>query len=303
MSLIYLYSYKLPVQMVLFDPKVRNNNMPSVNYAVKVYKNNFNTVEFVVRTNDRKPVKLIDCQLMVTIKNVNSDTVVLEKAVKVTDELNGRAQLALTPDNTRNWPVGGYSYNISIKRPNHPGSEFLYVDIDNNATGSFDLYDSVSGTLIPATTLMAHELTPITTDWDEMSLNLISGAIAAHNQVGNDSGLFSIAVYQNQWSGTFGVQGSLSNLAPTDRSWFDITFADGTTSFLFDGTIVSPTPFNFAINTRWIRFVFVPSLDTKSLWPSMASQVTGVGADYDTHGDEWMENKPGTITKIIYKLS
>jgi len=288
--------------MVLFDPQVRNVNMPTVNYQTKVYKNSFQTIDFVIRTNDRKPVKLVDCYLTATVKNVNSNTVVLDKAVKVVDEPNGRAQLLITPDDTRNWPIGGYIYSVSIKRPNSPGSEFLYVDIDNNAQGTFDLYDSVAGTLIPAITLKATELTPITVDWDEMNMNLISGAIPAHNQVGNENGLFSIAVYQNTWIGSFKVQGSLSNLAPTDKSWFDIP----STIFYFDGAISSPTPFNFNISTRWIRFVFAPKMNfTTSLWPGMASQVSGITTqNYDgLQSEVSAENKPGTLIKIVYKIS
>ena len=274
MSVVYLYSYKLPVQLMMTDYRGGNNNMPTVNYSVTVYRNNFNTIEFVVRNNDRKPVKLVDCQLNVIIKNTSSGTVVLEKAAFLTDETKGRAQLLLTPDNTRNWPIGGYEYNIQVKKPDSPSHEFLYFDVNNNATGTFELRDSVGGSLIPAQTMLASQLTPITTDWDEMNLVLTSGAIPANNQVGNNAGLFSVVVYQHNWKGSFRVQGSLENLAPTERSWFDIELFPGIVRHQFDGTVTSPVCFNFSLNVRWIRFRATPE-----------------------------PVNIGTLNKIIYKIS
>lgn len=248
--------------------------MPSVNYNIKVYKNNYNAIDFVVRNNDRKPVQLINSQLSVVIRNASTRTVVMEKAVVVTDEIKGRAQLVLAPDDTRNWPVGGYEYNIQVVHPNSPAPEFLYLDIANNATGTFQVLESVGGNLIPAQTFLASQFTPVTNDWDAMILTLISGAIPANNQVGNNAGLFSVVVYQQHWKGKFKVQGSLENLAPNEASWFDIPISFDGEVFYFNGSISSPTCFNFAMNLRWIRFVAIP--DSVNL---------------------------GTLDKIIYKIS
>jgi hypothetical protein len=257
MSLIYLYSYRLPVQLSMTNHQAPNYNRPMINYNTKIYKNNYNIIDFVVRNNDRRPVKLVDCQLSVVIEHAATQTVVLEKACQIVDEVKGRAQVVLTSNDTSNWSLGGYRYQVKITRP-YQSQEFLYTDINNSTIGNFDLYDSVGGTLIPAKTMKGSELTPFTVDWDEMKSWLVSGAIPAENSVGNNTGLFTIALYQTQWQGRFKIQASLENLAPTERSWFTVELSPGEREIVFDGTGPTLSSYTFSLNCRWIRFVFVP---------------------------------------------
>jgi hypothetical protein len=228
-----------------------------INYNTKIYKNNYNIIDFVVRNNDRRPVKLVDCQLSIVIEHAATQALVLEKACVVTDELKGRAQVVLTSDETSNWSLGGYRYQVKIIRP-YQNQEMLYTDINNSTIGNFDLYESVGGTLIPSVTLLGSQLTPVTVDWDEMQEWIISGAIKAENSVGNNTGLFTVAFYQTDWMGTLRIQGSLENLAPTQRSWFYIDLTPGVTEDYYDGTEKELRSYTFSINCRWIRFVCIP---------------------------------------------
>jgi len=273
MSLIYLYSYRLPVQLSMTDHRAPNYNRPMINYNTKIYKNNYNIIDFVVRNNDRRPVKLVDCQLSIVIEHAATQTIVLEKACIITDEIKGRAQVALTSSDTANWSLGGYRYQVKITRP-YQNQEMLYTDINNSTIGDFDLFDSVGGTFIPSVVLKGSELSPITIDWDEMKEWLLSGAIRAENSVGNNTGLFSVALYQTQWMGTFRIQASLENLAPTERSWFYVDLQPGADQDYFDGLNNSLRSYTFSVNCRWIRFVCIPDPVNQ-----------------------------GTIDKILYKIS
>lgn len=273
MSLIYLYTYNLPVQLFLTDHQSPlTYSRPMYTYNTKVYKNNDNIIEFVVRNNDRVPVRLIGATMSIVIQHVATQTVVIEKNLEITDEVNGRAQVTLTADDIRNWSLGSYQYNVRINR--NKGKELLYLDINNNTFGTFDLYEGIGGTLIPAQTILGSQLTNVTPDWDNPHPSFVSGAMDATNDSGNQRGLFSIVIYQTNWMGTFKVQGSLQNLAPTDVSWFDIDLYPGINSQLFDGTSNSCVGISFAINVRWVRFVVDPDV-----------------------------NNLGTFDKIIYKIS
>jgi hypothetical protein len=273
MSLIYLYSYKLPVQLSMSDHQVTNYNRPMINYNTKVYKNNFNNIEFVIRNNDRRPVRLLDAQLSILIEHSATKTLVLEKACTVTDEVKGRARVVLSPDDVASWALGGYNYMVKLVRP-YQTQEFLYTDINNNAYGNFELFDSVGGTFVPAETLLGTELTPITVDLDQRQTHFISGAIPAENKVGNSTGLFTVALYQTQWEGRFRVQASLANLAPTERSWFTMELQPGVIEDRYDGTVEGLRSYSFTLNCRWIRFVCIPDPINR-----------------------------GTIDKIVYKIS
>jgi hypothetical protein len=215
----------------------------------------------------------VDCQLSIVIEHAATQTIVLEKSCTVTDELKGRAQVVLSSNDTSNWSLGGYRYQVKITRP-YQNQEMLYTDINNSTIGDFDLYDSVGGTFIPSVTLKGSELTPITVDWDEMKEWLVSGAIRAENSVGNNTGLFSVAFYQTNWQGYFKIQASLENLAPVERSWFYVDLSPGVTEDYYDSTTTSLRSYTFAINCRWIRFVCIPDPINR-----------------------------GTIDKILYKIS
>jgi hypothetical protein len=260
MSVIYLYSYKLPIQLSETNRGAPNYNRPMYNYNIKLYKNNHNVIDFVVRNNDRKPVTLFDARLTVVIQNALSGQVVLEKAACVTNEREGRAQVSITASETEMWDLGGYFYNVKIARPNK-GQEFLYVDLTDNAVGSFELLPPVGGLLVPSQSLDSSQFTPISENWLDKDTWFSTGAFPSANQVGVNNGTFSVAVYHDQFKGSFRAQASLQNLAPTEKSWFDMPLLVGQNQIQILPATPSPRAFVFVMNVRWIRFQYRPDID------------------------------------------
>ncbi len=259
MSLVYLYQYKLPVQLSMTNHGAPNLSRPMYNYAVKIYKNTYNTIDFVVRNNDKKPVRLIDCKIMVLVQNVQTGQLVMEKQALVTDEIKGRAQLTITPSETENWLLGGYAYQVQLTLPGQR-QEFLFQDVQNDTVGTFELLPAVGAELVPAQVITWDQFTPQIIDWDMQTTQWKSGALAAQSPVGNKTGFYSVALYMNKWKGTFRTEASLENLAPTDKSWFPVYLHD-----LTDLPIEPDQPavqvFNFQLNAQWIRFLFTPHVE------------------------------------------
>lgn len=262
MSLVYLYSYNLPVQLSETNHGAPNYSRPMYNYNIKVYKNNHNTIDFVVRNNDRKPVKLIDCVFNVVIQNVQTGQTVLEKTASITDEIKGQAQLRLLPDDTHNWQLGNYRFSASLVRPG-AGGQFLYVDIANNVAGMFELLPSIGKELVPSVSVLFDEFTPFMRDRDVDSTAYQTGALRARTPTGAASSFYSIAVYAQQWSGMFQVQASLQNLAPNDDSWFTVDLLPNQPVIHFDPGMPDIVPFNFQLNAQWLRFLAQPNLDNQ----------------------------------------
>lgn len=273
MSLVYLYSHKLPVQLSRTNHLAPNYNRPMYNYNVKVYKNNYNSVDFVVRDNDRKPVALLDCTVSVIVQNVETGQSVLEKTAPVTDEIRGRARLIITASETENWLLGGYVFNVRLSRPGG-GQEFLYTDTNNSTVGMFELLPAVGGELVPSVTIPQSEFTPVSLDLDSYETWYHTGALAAYNSVGSRTGYFTAVVYTDQWQGWLKIQGSLSNLAPTDKSWFDVEVQPGQTQLVFDGSHSQPLGINFATNVQWIRFVYKTHINNVGKFLRVAYKIT-----------------------------
>lgn len=261
MSLVYLYQYKLPVQLSMTNHGAPNLSRPMYNYAVKVYKNVYNTIDFVVRNNDKKPVRLIDSKIQVIIQNVQTGQLVLEKQAEITDEIKGRAQLKITPSETENWLLGGYEYQVQLILPGQR-QEFLYQDVQNQTVGNFDLLPAVGAELVPAQVIQWDQFTPEIIDWDMQVTQYKSGALAARSPVGNKTGFYSVALYTQGWRGSFRIEASLENLSPTDKSWFVVYVGNQA-----DIPILPDQPpvqvFNFSLNAQWIRFLFLPHVENQ----------------------------------------
>lgn len=255
MSVVYLYSYQLPVALSDTRGISPNWNRPMQQYPTNIYKNNNNLIHFVVRNNDRKPVRLVDCRLTVVIQNTTTLETVLEKSAQVTDEIKGRAQLVINSSETQNWPLGGYKFGVKIHRPNTP-EEMLYVDVNNAVAGELTLLPSVGGDLVSAQVITQEQFTSEIIDWDSQESRNYSGAFPAENQVGSNTGQFTIVVYQQLWQGWFEVQISLSNLAPEPTAWTTINLEPMQTHAYWNGESQEPRAFNFVVNARWIRFVY-----------------------------------------------
>jgi hypothetical protein len=273
MTLIYLYSYQLPVQLSETNHGAPNYNRPMYNYNIKLYKNNHNTIDFVVRNNDRKPVRLVDCRVEVIVQNSLDNQVVLEKQACVTDEIKGRAQLVISASETENWPLGSYYYNVKLTRPNQ-NQEFLFVDIADNATASFELLPAVGGILVPSNTIRGEQFTPITFDWDTNTTYQTSGAMPAVNSVGVDTGFYTVAIYTTGYHGRFKLQASLQNLAPVEKSWFDVELMPGVKEIAIEPTSASPQAFNFTLDAQWIRFLYIDEIDNLGSFDKVVYKIT-----------------------------
>lgn len=254
MSVVYLYSYVLPVALTDIRLGSPNWNRAMQQYPTLIYKNNHNLIHFVVRNNDRKPVKLVDCVLDVVIQNTSTLETVLEKRAQITDEVKGRATLSITSSETQNWNLGGYKFQVKITRPGQH-QEFLYQDMYNQVAGELTLLPGVGGELQPSGMIRVDEFHTQIVDWDTQESRRFSGAIWAENQVGQNTGLFTVVIYSHMWQGRVQVQASLNNLSPEDQAWFPVEVKPGKTELIFDGSHSQPLAITFATNARWIRFV------------------------------------------------
>jgi hypothetical protein len=255
MSVVYLYSYQLPVALSETRGIAPNWNRPMQQYPTNIYKNNNNIVHFVVRNNDRKPVKLVDCVLDVVIQNTTTLETVLEKRACITDEIKGRAELVITSSETQNWSLGGYKFMVKINRPGKH-QEMLFVDVNNQTAGELTLLPSVGGEIMPAQTILSTQFTSETVDWDTQTSRNVSGAIPTFDLVGGSTGMITVVLYSQQWRGYFQVQASLSNLAPEPSAWFTVELKPHQPQVESLGDHSQPQVFNFVTNARWLRFVW-----------------------------------------------
>lgn len=266
MPTVYLFKFPEYVQLVKWDAYAPNINWPMIQYDTKIFKGVTNNIDFVIRNNDRKPIKLVDYQLEAQIQAVNAPSnsqgflpeVSLIKPIKIIDELAGKARLELTQDDIQHWSPGYYRYVIQITS-GQGSTEYLYTDVNKNAFGSFELKEGVVSSLAPPITIDSTQFTPTPIDaW--YGIAYVSGGVMGDAQSGRANGTHTISVYQSKFQGRFYIQASLNPEPPLPAEWFNVALDPKTEYYQFndENNVESPVLFNFTMNAYWIRFIYQP---------------------------------------------
>lgn len=296
MTLVNLFSYKEYIQLVQVERNVQLVNWPMIQYDTKVYQGVTNTLDFVVRNNERRPISLVQVSLEAVISNQLTAEIVLTKAVEVTVPLEGKARLVLEPGELEDWPAGYYDYSIQTVNPNDQRF-LLFTDINKSTTGYFELFPGVIGGISKPTEILAAQFTqtPIGNNNDIM---YVSGAYPGDAQSQKANGQHTVAVYQTKWLGKFWIQASLSNESPLPSEWFYIPLTTGADPmYTFDSTNnggAQPTLFNFSGNYYWVRFGFIP------IWSPLAG-TNGEYSPVNLNEYATLVVNDGVFHKVLYK--
>ena len=260
MPTVFLYDFKEYVQLLQFNGNPQLVNWPMTIYDTKLYKGVTNTIDFVIRNNERRPINLVGLSLQATIQSQLTGEIVLTKIVEVTVAIQGKAQLTLDPGDVEDLPSGYYNYAIQNTDINGI-SQLYYTDINQTSAGSFELFDGILRTMLPAIDIENFQFTktPLGNNDDVM---FVTGAFPGDAQTQRANGMHTVAVYQSRFIGKFFIQASLSNNSPLPSEWFFIPLETGPDPmYTFDSTNNSgpgPTLFNFDLNAYWVRFGYIP---------------------------------------------
>jgi hypothetical protein len=260
MSTVFLFAFREYVQLVQTNGNPSYINWPMITYDTKVYKGVTNTIDFVVRNNERRPINLNGLELQATIQNQANGEILLTKTVNTLVALQGKAQLILDPGDIEDWPANYYDYVIQATDVNGIQT-LMYTDLNKDTTGTFQLFDGVLRTQLPATEILQPQFTqtPLGNNDDIMYL---TGAYPGDAQSQRANGMHTVAVYQTKWYGKFFIQASLTVDSPLPNEWFYVPLAVGQDPmYTFDSSNnqgPGPTLFNFSGNYYWVRFGYIP---------------------------------------------
>jgi hypothetical protein len=265
MATVYLYRYREYVQLVQADRSAPNINMPMIIYDTKVYKGVTNTIEFVIRNNDRKPISLVGYSITAQIRRVDntsnakvSPEVLMEKALVPIDETAGKYKMILDPEDVEDWSTGYYRFNIRTVDVNGR-IELLYTDINKSTWSAFELIEGIASSMMPAIEISADRFTP-TPIGERPNIIWRSGALPGDSQAQRASGTHTFAVYTDDWLGKIWVEGSLSNEPPQERDWFYVPLSFNSDHFEYTSDTGSNIKLiNFTMNLYWVRFSFQES--------------------------------------------
>jgi len=279
-----LFLFREYVQLCLTEGNAKNINLPMIQYNTKIYKGVSNTIDFIVRNNDRTPVNLVGYQIEAVIQRVSQPEVLIEKSVVALDETAGKATLILTYGEIEDWLAGFYRYAIRLTDVNGR-TRYLYTDVNRSTYGDFELIEGMSSGLIPAMQILAKDFTPY--PHGQYYQNVWStGALIGDSQENQSNGMHTIVAYTTNFTGEFWIQASLSTNAPQEMDWFDVPMTN--TSYpLIRNVYPVDTPYHFYYRIDWNPSIQVYNFTGNYYWARAL-----------------FKNDPlnkGTFDKILYK--
>ena len=252
---VFLYDVKRRLDMTLRDSGGSINwNLPMDTTDFKLHKDVKNSIEFVVRNTDRKPVSMVGRTAKITLFDHRTDQIILTSDLKVVNDLKGIVQFNVTPDQMDILSLGTYSYTVMVT--DLDGSvRSLYVDQNESVRGFVEVKDGPNPSPRPSIEIDFSTMTPITEGEPEQT-HYITSALQGSVKTGNTSGQHTVAVYLSEFTGKLWIQGSLEEGVPDLSDWFDIDI-DGVTVQQFRNESGIRT-FMFEANLEWVRIKVLP---------------------------------------------
>jgi hypothetical protein len=252
------------VNLYQFPQVIQVSKPNAVSVATVINRTDFNAfkhvdndVEFLIKDWDNKPVNLTNLTVTIYIVDQQAQKLmsITNPVLTIVNPTRGHCRLTLLKQDTAEWVAGYFGYSISVTDAN--GKEtMLYVDKSRVVQGYFEFQEGPLPQPQKAVVLTPDAFTAQSWGTDtSISSYLVAQEYPGAAQSDNRSGLQTIAVYANNFTGTLWVQASLENSPPNDDSqWFDVTLNTGDTSFNFTN-FTGIKHFSFVGSYMWLRFI------------------------------------------------
>lgn len=256
---VQLYYEPRYIFINISEPNTPNWNMPMNEIRFKLFKGTSNLVQFIVRNNDRKPIKLRGKELHITINDESQIRTLLHKKLKIVDADQGIVHLALEPFETINFPLGFLEFNITIKDSN--GTRLISFDESQNCRGFVEIEGGVfTG---PRPSLQSCNTTPVRVNDNPMTFRFYSDCYPGTLGTNNYTGLNTGAIQLENYSGRIWVMGTMEEAIPEarDYGWFAINLESETQPYMDFDNYTGTVNINFICKCYWIMFKFDPIHD------------------------------------------
>ena len=218
--------------------------------TIKVHKGMDDKVSFQVFDENRRAANISQLTLTLNVINANTGDQALLKVPTVTDGSLGKFDVVFSWTDTVNLDAGLYEFSITTVDANDEQG-LAYVDTSQNAIGSIEIIEGV----VPTPSNSA-----IVTRFVQNGARYESAAIDVQPTKNYQTNLHTCAVYGTNWAGSFYVEGSLDQSAPTNWFVVDLYPNDATADHLIFTPSVPHTGIdasNFRLSCNWLRFVYI----------------------------------------------
>jgi hypothetical protein len=271
---VTIYDNVRVIDLTLAEPGVANWNLPMNESYFKIYKGARNTIEFVIRNNDRKPINLIGKKIIITIVDQRTWETLLQKPLRILDAYTGSVVLDLNGYEVSVWPLGDLTFSI-MSQDSDCDQRLLYIDQIEGAHGNFELIDGP--TMGPSPSYECRNFLSSFWGWP-IQQYWFSSILPGSARRDNFLGLHSAIVYTRNFSGKIWALGCLENDEPDKDAdvWFKLPLRpkeefspnpldEDYHNYLYLNQYTGLTPISFTASLQWVRFMFLPDISAFDL--------------------------------------
>ena len=253
MSYTKAYSFNDKVQIMIREDASRLGE-PMNDKTIKIHRGIDNNIEIKMFDNKRRAFTATNKTLEAFFINPIDTSLVFRKPVTVTNSTDGLAEVLLTYADTANLDAGLYKMSVKMTDDNTSDESLLFGDIGQTAGFVVELLDGIMPE--PLATGVADTFTGDS----QTQQRFISNVVDAAADKNYTTGLHTIAVYTNGFTGSVYVEGSLQD-NPVGSDFFPIPIR-GSNNFVTYTASTGIEPFNFKASVRKLRFYYTTTAGT-----------------------------------------
>ena len=247
MSYTTAYSYNDKVQLMIREDASRLGE-PMNDKTIKIHRGIDNKIEVKMFDNKRRAFTATNKTLEAFFINPIDTSLVFRKPVTVTSSTDGLAEILLTYADTANLDAGLYKMAVKMIDDNTSDESLLFGDIGQTAGFVVELLDGIMPE--PLETQVASVFTGDASTPQRFISNVVDAA-ADKNYT---TGLHTIAIYTDNFTGSVYVEGTLQE-NPVGSDFFPIAIR-GSNNYKTYTNSTGIEPFNFKANVRKLRFYY-----------------------------------------------
>jgi hypothetical protein len=247
------------VDLVLSSDTIRVDNKPMNQTSIVVQKGFTNTVNFFIRNRDRVLQDVSNETLYITVIDPNTQTRILFKQLTHVTNSVGEVRLDLSTGDLNDLRPGFYKMAISKSADAGQTQYALYANQNEGVITQFEIKSPLEYHPLPSQSIESFIQTGNVVLGDP-SDKFVTSAMYGNQAKNYRHSRHTIGFYLDEFVGTIQIQGSALESVPTQESdWYNINPQGdfGQSIIPYTSAFTGIDPFNFVINTNWIRVEFV----------------------------------------------
>ncbi len=247
------------VDLVLSSDGINVDNRPMNQTKLVVHKGLTNQLNFYVRNRDRVLQNISTKTLYASIINPNTSRRVVFKPLSLVNSgTNGEARLDLTVGDLTDLNPGFYHISITESPDSGVSQNPLYANQNDRIITDLEVRSSLEYEPIASQSATTFTQTG-NTELGDPANTFVSSSMYGNQDKNFRHSRHTVAFYMTDFVGNITVQGSALESAPTQETdWYDINVQGdvGDPAVPYGTAYNGIDPFNFIINTNWLRVKF-----------------------------------------------